>query len=158
MSTSVEDWQSAVDPHFGFLNERGFQLNRRFASASVWATDLVYAAHDRAISVERSVEFNRAEVVLIRLYEGAMPDLQIRVTAEPVNRLLLDNVLQARDPQRYREIQQLGGLGEPELQRQLSELASALRDVAGDFLTGSFAAMDDGERVIRQRLEGTHKS
>jgi hypothetical protein len=153
MAVKVEKWRQQVDPYFGFLPSYGFRFEQRFCSSSFWTTRAAYAAGDRAVAVDRSVEFNRAEVVLLRLQDGEMPQPEVWVASTPLNIVRLDNVLEARAPGRLSEIQPLVGLGKRELREQLSAQSAALRDVAEDFLTGSFAALEDGEHAIRQRVD-----
>jgi hypothetical protein len=150
---SVGKWRAIVDPHFGFLNDRGFALKDDASASTFWVTSAVYASEDRAIAVEHSVEFRRVDVALLRLENGQIPKPQVWVTDAPISRMLLDNVLQARVPDIYDEINRLTGLKEPQLSEQLAARAKALQDVASDFLDGSFAALEDGERVVRKRVE-----
>jgi len=153
MATSVKDWRRQVEPHFAFLDDYGFRIEDRFASSSFWSTRIVYARDDHGIGVDRSVEFNRAEVALLRLVDGELPTPQVWVTGAAISSILLDNVLRARDPNRFGGPRQLVGLGRQDVDNQLRELAAALREVAEDFLSRRFAAMEAGEQVIRSQLE-----
>lgn len=150
---SADEWQKVVEPHFAFLDEHGFALKADASESNFWVTRVVYASRDRAVEIDRSVEFSRVEVYLLRLQDGRMPKAQVWVTDAPINRMLLDNVLEARIPAQCSEINRLDGLQGARLEEQLAARAKALRDVASDFFEKSFSAMTDGERVVRQRLD-----
>jgi hypothetical protein len=69
-----ETWRAQVTAHFSFLEATyGFH----FASvdgASWWQTTVRYDSPTLAVRIDKSVEFERVEVWLIRLVDGQLPD------------------------------------------------------------------------------------
>ena len=134
--------------HFGFLEEYGFRLAPELGSAKWHRTQVVYVSETRAVEVVRSVEYQRVEITLARLTEGALPPVRVFVTEKPFDDVLLDNVMEARAPDRARRQTTPGRTYE----KQLSFWAEALRTVAPDFLMGDLSAIEDGERAVRARM------
>jgi hypothetical protein len=110
----------------------------------------VYLSAALGVEVTRSVEFDRVEINLLRLVERQAPEQEVWVTYRPINRVLLDNVLEARSCELLGQIPT--GLSRPVVDEQLRLYAELLRTVVPDFLKGSDAALVDGERVIRKRV------
>lgn len=149
---SADAWRRLVEPHFAFLEGAGFRFAEEMGDAGAWRTRAVYLAPGRAVAVDYSVEFRRVEVSLLRLTDEQLPAPQVWVTDAPITQVLLDNVLKARAPERYEAQRAATGLGGDALDEQLAAHAAALRDVAGDFMAGSLAAIDDADRLIRGQI------
>jgi len=143
-------WESRVREHFDFLVEHGFRFDH--VEASTWATTAVYLSSVLGLEVTRSVEFERVEIELVRLTDGALPEHEVWVTDNPLNRILFDNVLIARAPELDEASRTLKGLSNEDEGKQLRFWADALRSVAPDFLAGDDAALREGDQVIRQRV------
>jgi hypothetical protein len=147
---AAKAWERRVREHFDFLVEHGFRFDH--VEASSWATTALYLSPTLGLEVTRSVEFDRVELQLLRLVAGDLPEYDVWVTDNPLNRVLFDNVLIARAPEVDEASQALSGLSKEEEEKQLRFLADALRTVAPDFIAGDDAPLREGERVIRQRV------
>jgi hypothetical protein len=141
-------WKASVKNHFDFLTDYGFRFDH--VEDEWWATTAVYLSAALGVEVTRSVEFDRVEINLLRLVERQAPEQEVWVTYRPINRVLLDNVLEARSCELLGQIPT--GLSRPVVDEQLRLYAELLRTVVPDFLKGSDAALVDGERVIRKRV------
>ena len=144
-----KQWDSQVARYFAFLSEFGFRLDH--VDEKWWATSAVYRSDALGLEVTRSVEFGRVELTLLRLVDRELPEVEVWVSEAPLNRVLFDNVLEARRPELLRDLQ--GGLSDEEIDEQLSRYAELLRAVVPDFLEGRDAALLEGEAVIRKRVE-----
>lgn len=144
-------WHSAVDEHFGFVIRMGF-THVDVDDSSFWSIWTQYRSESAAIRISRSNEFTRSEVHLIRLVDGEVPPYPIWITDERIDWALLDTVVEARQPSLLADVQRQSGLKPAELDQQLRFWAQALLDVAGDFLTGDFAPVDEAAAIIRSRL------
>jgi hypothetical protein len=153
VAISIDAWRRVVQPHFRFLEDAGFRCAPDLGDTGTWRTRVVYVADQRAVAVDYSVEFERVEVWLLRLADGQLPEPQVWVTDAPIAHVRLDNVLHARDPERYEAQRALTRLSDDALDSQLAAGAAALREVAADFVAGSLAAIDDAERVIRAQIQ-----
>jgi hypothetical protein len=151
MGKEAEKWVKQVDPHFGFLTQLGFG-SRDVDDSSFWSIWVQYRSDTSAIRISKSNEFVRADVHLIRLVNGQVPRYPIWITDEPIDWILLDNVVESREPGLLSEVKRLTGLKSAELDGQLRFWARVLREVAGDFLAGSFASLDEAASVIRARV------
>jgi hypothetical protein len=145
---AAKRWEASVKNHFDFLTDYGFRFDR--VDDKWWATTVVYLSAALGVEVTRSVEFDRVEVNLLRLVERQAPEQEVWVTDRPIDRVLLDNVLEARGSDWLGQIP--AGLSGRVVEEQLRLYAELLRTVVPDFLTGSDAALVDGERVIRERV------
>ena len=141
-------WEASVKKHFDFLTDYGFRLDQ--VEDKWWATTAVYLSPALGVEVTRSVEFDRVEISLLRLVEGQAPEVEVWVTDRPLNRVLFDNVLEARGPDLLGQIPT--GLSQRVVKEQLRLYAELLRTLVRDFLEGSDAALLEGERVIRERV------
>jgi hypothetical protein len=148
VAVSIEDWAECVARHFAFLEEHGFHMAAELGSARWYRTQVVYVSETSAVEVDRSVEYQRVEVTLARLKDGALPPVRVFVTEASFDDVLLDNVVEARAPDRPRWRTTPGRTYD----EQLSFWAETLRTVASDFLRGDFSAIEDGERAVRARL------
>lgn len=147
---AAAEWLQRVDPHFSFLEAVGFD-EVTADDSSWWATWVRYTSDLSVVRVDRSIEFNRAEVHLIRLRDGLMARYPVRITSDEVSWTLLDNVVQARQPELYKSVPALKGLADKDVEHQLMFWASALKSVAPEFLEGDFSAFADADAVIRER-------
>jgi hypothetical protein len=141
-------WEACVKRHFDFLTAFEFRFDH--VEDKWWATTAVYLSAALGVEVTRSVEFDRVEITLLRLVEGEAPEAEVWVTDRPINRVLFDNVLEARGSELLRQIPT--GLSQRVVEEQLQLYAELLRTVVSDFLQGSDAALPEGERVIRERV------
>jgi hypothetical protein len=141
-------WGSRVKKHFGFLTDYGFRFDR--VEDPWWATTVVCLSATVGIEITLSTEFRRVEIALLRLVEGQVPESEVWVTERPINRVLFDNVLEARAAERLHELEE--GLSRRVVEQQLDLYAELLRTVVPDFLQGSDAAIVEGERIIRERV------
>lgn len=133
-------WQAVVERHFDYLRTRyGFHVASVDAS-SWWQTRLVYQTGVLAVAVDRSVEFNRVEVCLIRLVDGAIPPYPIFITPDTaVHYFWLDSLLAARAPHLIPALREVAGLRDEQIEHDLKFLASAVEKHAADVLRGDFA-------------------
>ena len=148
----ADHWKATVVRHFAFVEDYGFHLTSSEAK-SWWETSVVFTSHTGGIKVAYSNEFVRAEVNLIRLVDGVVPPYPIWITAEQINWVLLDNVLEVRDRARFEEAMTLRGLDNAKVNRQLQFWADCLRTTAGDFLRGDMAPIDEAAELIRARVK-----
>lgn len=150
VARSAEKWAELVQRYFGFLGDHDFGLAESDDS-SFWTTWVQYRSSAAAIRVERSNEFQRVDVYLVRLVDGEVPPYPIWIIAEQINWVLLDNVLEARGQSRPSTTG--GGLTAADLERQLAFWAESLINVAPEFLDGDMRAIDDAAAVLRARVE-----
>ena len=148
MIRAAKRWEASVKNHFDFLTDYGFRFDH--VEHEWWATTAVYLSAGLGVEVTRSVEFDRVEINLLRVVERQAPEQEVWVTDRPINRVLLDNVLEARGSDLLGQLPT--GLSRPVVEEQLRLYAELLRTAVPDFLTGSDAALVDGERVIRERV------
>jgi hypothetical protein len=149
VSRAAKEWEAAVKPHFDFLTGYGFRLDH--VDDKWWATTAVYISTTLGILVTRSVEFDRVELTLMRLVEEQVPEPEVWVTDRRLDRVLFDNVLEARRPDLLDQLPT--GVAKEAAEDQLRLYAELLRTIVPDFLEGSDAAMAEGERVIRERID-----
>ena len=142
-------WEKSVRRHFDFLTGYGFRLDH--VENRWWATTAVYLSAMLGIAVTRSVEFDRVEITLMRLVDGQVPEPEVWVTDRRLDSVLFDNVVEARRPDLLDQLP--AGLSKEATAEQLQLYADLLRMMAPDFLEGSDAALVEGERVIRARVE-----
>jgi len=76
---SVKKWEKIVSPHFAFLKETFQWTLLARDDSSNWETTITYARDPAAMIIRYSVEFNRAEVELVRMLAGAIPPVPIFV-------------------------------------------------------------------------------
>jgi len=138
-----EVWKAQVADHFGFLETTyGFH----FASvdrASWWQTTVRYDAPTLAVRIDKSVEFERVKVWLIRLVDGRLPEYPIFINPDtPINYVILDRVLQNRAPHEAERLANMRGLHDEQVERSLVFLSDMLRTYCDDVLRGDFAIFD----------------
>jgi hypothetical protein len=146
-----KQWESLVQAHFGFLSDFAFRLDH--VEEKWWATSAVYLSDALGVEVTRSAEFGRVELTLMRLVDGKAPEVEVWLSEPPLNRVLFDNVLEARAPEHLRNL--ASGLSDDEVEEQLRRYAELFRTVVPDFLEGSDAALVEGEAVIRKRVDAS---
>ena len=151
MGERAERWRRSVDPHFGFLTGLGSRGRSR-SERSAWSVWVQYRSASAAVRVSRSNEFIRCEVELIRLVDGSVPAYPIWITDDRIDWTLLDNVVEVRRPDLAAEAARHRGLGPAEVEDLLAYWAQVLRDVAGDFLAGDLAAIDEAGALVRSRV------
>jgi hypothetical protein len=150
VSREAKRWEAAVKPHFDFLAGHGFRLDH--VENEWWATTAVYLSATLGLLVTRSVEFDRVELTLMRLVDGKVPETEVWLTDRRLDRVLFDNVLEARRPDLLEQLP--SGLANEAAEDQLRLYAELLRTIVPDFLDGSDAAVAEGERVVRERVKG----
>jgi len=89
---------------------------------------------------------------LIRLVNGQVPAYAIWITEDRIDWTLLDNVIESREPDLMSEVRKQTGLEPSALDEQLRFWARVLREVAGDFLAGDFAPLDEAGSLTRSRV------
>jgi hypothetical protein len=147
LSVDAESWRLVVEPYFRFLNELGFRLTD-LNGDSPWETWAQYTSAESAFRVSRSVEFQRVEVVLLRLVNGQAP-LYSTGTVDGVGYwTLFDNVMEARG----QTVVEPGGLDPQAVDRQLTFWAASVRRVAPDFLAGDLSAIDEAAAIVDERM------
>jgi hypothetical protein len=151
MGQGAAKWLKTVEPHFGFLADIGF-ASREVDDSSFWSVWVQYRSETSAVRISKSNEFVRSEVHLIRLVDAQVPPYPIWITDDRIDWVLLDNVVEARSPELMNELRKQTGLKPSQLDQQLQFWAQLLRDVAGDFLAGDFAPLDQAATVIRSRV------
>ena len=65
-------------------------------ASSWWGTWVQYRSDRAAIRISRSIEFDRADIQLIRLVDGVVPPYPIWITDARIDWTLLDNVVEVR--------------------------------------------------------------
>jgi len=164
-------WRSTVDRHFRFLEENFHMTVIATDDSTNWETSVTYASDTGAVIVRYSVEFDRAEVELIRLVDGKVPPVPIFIHPDtPIDRSLLDNLLLLRAPSEAEELKTQRGLDSSSVDHSLAFQAAALQRYGGDFLSGNCDVFRDFDNLIKARVaqhpqkltihvpEGTSKS
>lgn len=144
---AAAEWERLVQDRFGWLVDRGFRFDG-VDSTSNWVTSVRYLSSRHCISIDQNLEFLRAEVVLIRLEDGHMPLPARRYRAS----VLLDNVVEARAPERLAEVRGTGGLSDDAVTAALDHWADILKQVVRDLLDGGDQAFGDADEVVRERV------
>ena len=147
-----ERWKAQVAAHFGFLETAyGFHF-AKVDGSSWWQTTVRYDAALLAVRIDKSVEFERVEVWLIRLVDGQLPKYPIFINPEtPINYVILDRVLHYRGPQEAEKLAGLKGLTDDRVEGSLIFLANALRTYCDDVLRGDFALFEIIAEQIHQQ-------
>src|ERR1700682_174301 len=93
----ADAWLEKVERYFEYLQIMyGFRIALVDAS-SVWETRVIYQTEKTAIYVDRSLEFFRVKVSLVRLIDGALPPYPIFIKPDTVlHEFLLDDLLALR--------------------------------------------------------------
>jgi hypothetical protein len=147
-------WERLARSRFDFVLDHGFRFDR--SSSSFWQESVSYRAPEVGLDVILSIEFDCVDLELLRLDGGQRRPADIWIVdGKPIGSVPFENVLLARSSDPALTSPQLAnvwGASDDELLAELDRLAIALRTVAPDFLAGSVAAIDDGERVIRARV------
>jgi hypothetical protein len=145
-------WQAKVEVHFRYLQTKYHFRVVQVDDSHWWHTRLVYQNETTAIYVDRSVEFDRVELSLLRLINGKIPDLTVFVTPDvTLSEFLFDNLLQVRAPLLLPDLRTLKGLQEEQIEASLAFLANALEQYAADVLRGDFTIFAELEELVKQR-------
>lgn len=150
---SAAKWRSTVARHFGFL-ESDFRMNVIATDdKSNWETSVTFARDPIGVIVRYSIEFDRAEVELIRLIDSKVPQVPIFIHPDTAtNRALLDLLLVLRAPSEAEQLKTLTGLRSGSVQKALSFQALALQRYGRDFLDGETSVFADFDRLIKSQL------
>lgn len=146
-------WLRLVDQHFAFLRAEFACEVVETSDKDPWATTVIYQNTTIAVEVDYSVEFDRAEVLLVRLVDGARPTYPVFVSEQPaLHHFLLDSLLEVRAPELLKTTGRLHGLRAAEVDAQLSAWAHALKQHGSDVLSGDFGIFAQLEAVVRERV------
>jgi hypothetical protein len=129
-NAAAEDWARTVDPHFGFLLERGFEPQRPRLDGW-WSVVRAYRSADLEIEVVESRESNAVEVTLRPL--AWSPDRRAR---------WCDELLRERAPQLTERRRTLTGLQPGQVTAALEFWAGCLQEQAADLLAGDLRWFD----------------
>ena len=128
----------------------GFRIPLVDAS-SVWETRVIYQTEKTAIYVDRSLEYFRVEVWLVRLIDGALPpDVSIKPDTV-LHQFLLDDLLALRGSPLLPNPEPMKGLDNEQIEISLESLARALKEYAGDILEGDFSFFVSLEERVKRR-------
>ena len=96
---SAKRWARTVKRHFGFLETDFGMTVIGMDDQSHWETTITYGRPTSGVVVRYSVEFDRAEVEIIRMVDGKVPPVDVFIFADTQsNRGSLDNLLAVRKP------------------------------------------------------------
>jgi len=148
-----EAWKAQVAAHLGFLETTYDFHYANVDGSSWWQTTVRYDSPLLAVRIDKSVEFERVEVWLIRLVDGQLPEYPIFINPDtPINYVLLDRALQIRAPQEVDRLPGLRGLSDEQVERSLGFLANALAVNCDDVLRGDLAIFDVVAEQIYQEV------
>jgi hypothetical protein len=148
----VNRWKALVSVPFGYLT-RDFGCGVAGHEDNSWVTTLIYQNETTAVKVTYSIEFDRAEVSLVRLIKGRRPAYPIFISEqEQLHHFLLDNLLLVRAPEALDAIKPYFSLKEEAVKEALSRWADALRKYGSGPLNGDFSVFDEMEATVRARV------
>jgi hypothetical protein len=140
-------WRAKVEQHLGVLASFGFEhaesANSFWEESATW-----FQSGAAALKVAKNVEFQGVEVHFIRLVDGVIPPYPVWITNAALNWASLDNLLRVRAPELL-ESRPEAGLSNRLVAAQLDFADMALQRVAGDFLSGSTACIDEVAVMLR---------
>lgn len=146
----ADDWMATSQKHFDYLESvYGFHISEVDASC-IWNTRIVYRTDTVAIYVDCNVEYLRAEVSLVRLLDGELPEYPKRNM--PRHQFLIDDLVQVRAHHLLPKLMELQGLEDEQIEESLKFLARVLREYADDVLHGDFTVFAALEEVINERI------
>jgi hypothetical protein len=150
----AEAWQAKVDLHFAYLRTtHGFRIASADAT-SFWVTRVVYQSDVAAVAVDKSIEFERVELSVIRLVDGRLPQYPIFVLPDTViNQTLFDTILTIRNPDLLDHLRGLKGLDDDHIEKSLTFLARSLEEIAPDFLTGDLSLFEAVDALIKEQVK-----
>ena len=150
----AQTWQAQVDRHFAYLRTTyDFRITITDAT-SFWVTRVVYQSDVAAIAVDRSIEFERVELSVIRLVEGRLPEYPIFVLPDTViNQTLFDNILTIRNPHLLDQLDELMGLDDEHIETSLAFLARSLEEILPDLLKGDLSVFEAVDGLIKERAK-----
>jgi len=103
--------------------------------------------------VRYSVEFNRAEVELVRMVDSQIPQIPIFVHPDTrIDRCDLDNLLLLKAPSVFETLRKLQGLDTDTLHKALAVEADALERYASDFLWLDLSIFEEFDLLIKSRV------
>jgi hypothetical protein len=150
---SAASWRSTVARHFRFLEEDLHMSVIATDDTTNWETSVTYGSDLIAVIIRYSVEFDRAEVELIRLVDRSVPSVPIFIHPDTrIDRSLLDNLLFVRAPSEAEKLKTLGGLDSKSVDRSLAFQAAALQLHGMDFLNGNLDVFNDLDGLIKGRI------
>lgn len=148
----VNRWKALVSVPFGYLT-RDFGCKVVGREDNSWVTKLIYQNETTGVEVTYSIEFDRAEVSLVRLIKGRRPAYPIFISEqEQLHHYLLDSLLLLRAPEALDAIKPYFSLTEGAVKEALSRWANALRKYGSDPLKGDFSVFDEMEAIVRARV------
>jgi hypothetical protein len=150
----AEAWRAKVDVHFGYLRATyGFRITSADAS-SFWVTRVVYQTDVAAVAVDRSIEFERVEVSVMRLVDERLPEYPVFILPDTViNQTLFDSILMIRNPDLLDQLRGLQGLDDNQIEKSLVFLARALEENMSDFLHGDLSIFEAVDGLIKERVK-----
>jgi hypothetical protein len=150
----AEAWRAKVDQHFAYLRTAyGFRITSADAS-SFWLTRVVYQSDVAAVAVDRSVEFERVEVSVMRLVDGQLPEYPVFILPDTViNQTLFDNILMITNPTLLDQLNGLKGLDDDQIEKNLAFLARTLEENVSAFLNGDLSIFEAVDRLIKERVK-----
>ena len=150
----AEAWRAQVDRHFAYLRTTyGFRITSADAS-SVWVTRVVYQTDMAAVRVDRSFEFQRVELSVMRLVDGRLPEYPIFILPDTViNQTLFDSILMIRSPHLLEQLHELTGLDDEHIEASLAFLARTVEEIVPDFLTGDLSIFAAVDALIKERVK-----
>jgi hypothetical protein len=105
------------------------------------------------VIVRYSVEFNRAEVELVRMVAGEIPPVPIFVHSNTrIDRRGLDNLLLLRDSSMLKALRNLAGLDRQTVDQALALQAHALERYGLNFLERDMQVFDEFDKLIKDRV------
>ncbi len=150
----AEAWQEKVDRHFAYLRATyGFRITSADASSG-WVTRVVYQTDMAAVCVDRSIEFERVELSVMRLVDGRLPEYPVFILPDTViNETLFDNILTIRNPRLLDQLHELKGLDDDHIEASLAFLARTLEEIMPDFLTDDLSIFKEVDELIKERVK-----
>lgn len=148
-----QKWRDQVDAHFHFLQtEYGYQIVKVDSRATGgWESIVIYQSERAAVRVSNNLEYDRAEVSLIRLVDGAIPPYPIFFFQDStLDQTLLENVVLRRAPELRTRYSSMKGRSDEQLDATLAFLAEVARGYASDVLSGDFSIFEEIQAERRE--------
>ncbi|MBA3824343.1 MAG: hypothetical protein H0X24_10680 [Ktedonobacterales bacterium] len=147
----IDSWRTQSEQYFGYL-VRDFGFHLVSVTYEWYVTRTIYRSASVAVYVDRSVEFERVEISILRLIDGAIPPTPL---PEPMRAFIFetifDNILIVRAPMEAAASQAFKELSDEQIAQALAFWARALRTHGADILQGDFAIFADVQEMIEQR-------
>jgi hypothetical protein len=140
-----------VARHFDYLPAFGFAVVS-IEESSIGELRVTYKSRRAAVAVVVSNEYTRAEVQLMRLVDGELPEYpSLLVDSLLLHTFYLDDLLLLRIPDVREAVQLQHGPCNAEIDAQLAFWSTSLRRHGEDFLRGDLRVLDEMERLVRER-------